>query len=129
VLRDHPELAVVAPELLQERHQVVGLVDHLDDVDQRPQQAAALHLHVDREQVARLRRPTEQRGVEVPAECLGMRFDQREAGADDLHRPGRLGPGPTDRGEIGGEELLGGHRWTGSSARRHPGRGPGERWC
>ena len=50
VLGEHTELAVVAAELLEERHELVGLVDHLHDVHERAQQAAALHLHVDREQ-------------------------------------------------------------------------------
>ncbi len=75
VLGEHAELAVVAAELLEERHEVVGLVDHLHDVHQRPEQAAALHLHVHREQVARLGGELEERAVEVPAERVGLRFD------------------------------------------------------
>ena len=52
VLGEHAELAVVAAELLQEGDELVGLVHHLDDVHERPQQPAALHFHVHREEVA-----------------------------------------------------------------------------
>ena len=76
VLGEHAELAVVAAQLLEERDEVLGLVHHLHDVHERPQQPAALHLHVHREELARLRRAcAEQRGVEVPAEVLGLRRD------------------------------------------------------
>jgi hypothetical protein len=54
VLGQHAELAVVAAELLEERHELVRAVHHLHHVHQRAQQAAALHLHVHREQVAGL---------------------------------------------------------------------------
>ena len=79
VLGEHPELAVVAAELLQEGHELVGLVHHLHDVHERAQQPAALHLHVHREEVARRGGDAEERGVEMPPEGLGLRGDQRRS--------------------------------------------------
>ena len=73
VLGEHTELAVVAAELLEERHELVRAVHHLHDVHQRAQQAAALHLHVHREQVAGLGSVAEQRRVEVPRDLLRAR--------------------------------------------------------
>jgi len=87
VLREDAELAVVAAQLFEERDQVLWLVHHLHDVHEGPQQAAALHLHVDREQVARLGRAAEKDGVEVSAELVGTWLDECEAGPDDLDHP------------------------------------------
>ena len=113
VLGEHAELAVVAAELLEERDQLVGPVHHLHHVHERPQQPAALHLHVDGEQVARLGRPAEQRRVEVPRQLLGLRGHQGEARPDQRHhvvdlrrRRGRGDP----RGALVGEHLVRGHR-------------------
>ena len=108
MLGHHAELAVVPAELLEERHELVRAVHHLHDVHQRAQQAAALHLHVHREQLAGLGREAEQRRVEVPGDLVGAGGDDREAGPDEgdgvvrLRLPGALG--------LGREELLRGHR-------------------
>ena len=77
MLGEHPELAVVATELLQERDELVGLVHHLHDVHERAQQPAALHFHVHREEVARRGGDAEERAVEMPSEGLGLRGHER----------------------------------------------------
>ncbi len=75
VLAEHPELAVVTAELPHERQEVLPLVDHPDDVHERPEQAAALHLHVDREQVAGGGCRREQGGVEVAGQLRRLLLD------------------------------------------------------
>ena len=77
MLGEHPELAVVATELLQERDELVGLVHHLHDVHERAQQPAALHFHVHGEEVARRGGDAEERAVEMPSEGLGVRGTRR----------------------------------------------------
>jgi hypothetical protein len=101
---------VVAAELLEKRHEVVRAIDHLHDVHERAEQPAALHLHVDREQVTGLGGAAEQHAVEVPAQLLGVWLHDSEGPADDLDYP-RLGAaGLSDRREVGREQLFSGHR-------------------
>ena len=109
VLGEHAELAVVAAELLEERHELVRAVHHLHDVHQRAQQAAALHLHVHREQVAGRGSLAEQRRVEVPRDLLRAGGDDREAGADERDGDRPAWPAGAPRGPAR-EQLLRGHR-------------------
>jgi hypothetical protein len=125
VLGDHAELAVVAAELLQEGLEHVGLVDHLHDVHERAHEAAALHLHVDGEQVPALGRDPEEGGVEEPPHLFGMIFHLGPAVPDELGPALLLTPRRTDAGQVSGEQLFSGHGGRLLPARRCGERGTG----
>ena len=80
VVRGHSaELPVVAPQILQIRHQFVDPVDVGHDPHQRPDQPIALSCHGRREHVPGLRVPQEQVTVEVQGDLVGsVRRDDGE---------------------------------------------------